>query len=148
MCDYSLHAFRNRLAREGELLVVHRFETGTIGLTSDSVELTVPETGFWKTLLGLGRSAKPPCAVCVPPGAELLLRKIPVRVQQQFGVSSTEEVKFTQTGARENVYRDAVRFKNGIPVLLQFLQPGQPVRVLRLSPVEEILPEVSGTLAA
>ncbi len=34
MCDYSLHGIRNRLAEEGETLVVHRFFTGSKGLTS------------------------------------------------------------------------------------------------------------------
>jgi len=34
MCDYSLHGIRNRLAEEGEVLVVHRFFTGSKGLTS------------------------------------------------------------------------------------------------------------------
>ena len=34
MCDYSLHGIENRLAEEGEILVVHRFYTGSKGLTS------------------------------------------------------------------------------------------------------------------
>ena len=34
MCDYSLHGIKNRLADEGETLVVHRFYTGSKGLTS------------------------------------------------------------------------------------------------------------------
>jgi hypothetical protein len=34
MCDYSLQGIRNRLAEEGETLVVHRFYTGSKGLTS------------------------------------------------------------------------------------------------------------------
>jgi len=34
MCDYSLHGIKNRLAEEGEVLVVHRFHTGSKGLTS------------------------------------------------------------------------------------------------------------------
>jgi hypothetical protein len=32
MCDYSLAHFPNRLAAEGEQLVVHRFDTFVIGL--------------------------------------------------------------------------------------------------------------------
>ena len=32
MCDYSLAHFPNRLAVEGEQLVVHRFATRTLGL--------------------------------------------------------------------------------------------------------------------
>lgn len=34
MCDYSLHGIRNRLAQKDEVLVVHRFHTGSKGLTS------------------------------------------------------------------------------------------------------------------
>jgi len=34
MCDYSLHGLDNRLAEEGEVLIVHRFYTGSKGLTS------------------------------------------------------------------------------------------------------------------
>jgi hypothetical protein len=34
MCDYSLHGIENRLAEEGEILVVHRFYTGSKRLTS------------------------------------------------------------------------------------------------------------------
>jgi hypothetical protein len=34
MCDYSLMSIPNRLAREGDELVVHRFETGAIGLAA------------------------------------------------------------------------------------------------------------------
>ena len=34
MCDYSLQGIRNRLAEQGEILVVHRFQTGSKGLTS------------------------------------------------------------------------------------------------------------------
>ncbi len=36
MCDYSLHGFSNRLAVEGEQLLLHRFPTGTLGLASPS----------------------------------------------------------------------------------------------------------------
>jgi hypothetical protein len=32
MCDYSLAGVPNRLAVEGEQLVVHRFPTGSVGL--------------------------------------------------------------------------------------------------------------------
>ena len=34
MCDYSLQGIENRLAEEGEVLVVHRFHTGSKGLSS------------------------------------------------------------------------------------------------------------------
>ena len=34
MCDYSLHTYPNRLAADGEDLVVHRFGAGSLGLAS------------------------------------------------------------------------------------------------------------------
>ena len=34
MCDYSLMAVPNRLAKEGEELVSHRFPTGSVGFAS------------------------------------------------------------------------------------------------------------------
>jgi hypothetical protein len=34
MCDYSLHGIKNRLAEKGEALVIHRFYSGSKGLTS------------------------------------------------------------------------------------------------------------------
>jgi hypothetical protein len=69
-------------------------------------------------------------------------------LQKQFSVSHTEEVKFTQMHARENAYRDAAQFKNGTCVLLQFLEPGQLVKVLSLSPAQESQPEIPETIAA
>ena len=39
MCDYSLAGVPNRLAMEGEELVVHRFPTGAPGLTSPHTAL-------------------------------------------------------------------------------------------------------------
>jgi len=35
MCDYSLAEFPSRLAEEGNILVVHRFPSGTKGLISE-----------------------------------------------------------------------------------------------------------------
>ena len=53
MCDYSLHALPNRLAVEGEPLLLHRFPTGALGLASPSDLWTPAEppgqarTGWW-----------------------------------------------------------------------------------------------------
>jgi hypothetical protein len=118
MCDYSLAGVPNRLAEEGERLVVCRFSTGSIGLTSDASLL--------RSLF------KETPAVCVPPGARLLLRDIPKDLQCQFDVQATEEVTFVQLSAEAYRYRDAVRFRNGREVLLQRLKYGQRVEVLNL----------------
>jgi hypothetical protein len=143
MCDYSLHAIRNRLASDGERLVVHRFETGSIGLAADRSEIEPhpPERkqGFWRKLFMIGaESDRPDCAVCIPPGARLILYNIPSSLQRECRVSETEQVTFTQLSADENAYRDAVRFSSGRSLLLQRLEPGQKVTVLALSNAEEI----------
>ena len=121
MCDYSLAGLPSRLAVEGEQLVVHRFPTGTLGLASPH-----PSGSRWW-------SAKQPPAVCIPPGAKLLLRDIPENLQQHLGVGGTEEVTFAQLSATPYQYRDAVRFSNGQEILLQKLQCRQRVEVLSLS---------------
>ena len=119
MCDYSLAGIPNRLAVEGEQLVAYRFSTGAMGLTSPDAS----RRRFW---------SKQTPAVCVPPGACLLMRDIPKDLQQQCEVHATEEVIFVQLSAEAYQYRDAVRFRNGREVLLQLLRCGQHVEVLSL----------------
>jgi len=121
MCDYSLAGLPSRLAVEGEQLVVHRFPTGSLGLASPC-----PSLSRW-------RAAKQTPAVCIPPGARLLLRDIPKGLQQQFGVRGIEEVAFVQLSATANQFRDAVRFNNGREIRLQELNEGLHVDVLSLS---------------
>ena len=143
MCDYSLAGIRNRLAIEGEHLVVHRFDTGAIGMApstgvANPAEKRVEQglARWWSALRNFLNSAVDgvDCAVCIPPGARLRLRDIPKRLQQELEVRDTEEVTFMQLGAEAYRYRDAVRFSNGHELLLQQLEEGQRVDVLRLSP--------------
>lgn len=141
MCDYSLMALPNRLAVCGDELVVHRFELGSLGLASASEvsnlekqRATPPNLSFFERLK---KWVYPPApssctAVCVPPGARLLLRDIAEKMQQVFCLQgAVQEVTFTQIGTAG--FRDAVRFHNGTEVLLQRLSEGQRVRVLALS---------------
>ena len=121
MCDYSLAGLPNRLAVEGEQLVVHRFETGAMGLAPSCLGLKQ----------FLFRSSTP--AVCIPPGARLRLYDIPAHLQRGLGVSEVEDVEFVQQNMESFRYRDAVRFANGKEVLLQFLRFGQRVDVQSLS---------------
>jgi hypothetical protein len=145
MCDYSLMAVPNRLGREGEELVTHRFPTGSLGMASpaDVRAATDPRPLTQQTLWQRMRAFFDPpaalavCAVCLPPGARLLLSDIPVRMQQQWGVSGEEETVFTQISAAVNTYRDAVRFSNGREVRLQELREGMRVRVVDLSGTEQ-----------
>jgi len=145
MCDYSLHAQPNRLAIEGERLVVHRFSRGSIGLASPSDLQDAKPRPWWswraiKMWFQVQEAAlRPICAVCVPPGARLVVREIPENLQQEFRVSEAEQVTFVQLSADEYSYRDAVRFSNGSKLLLQKLHPGQQVDVLCLSPEEAVV---------
>ena len=125
MCDYSLAGIPNRLAVEGEQLVVYQFPTGARGLTCAASR---PSRSWPVTLW----SAKETPAVCVPPGGRLLLRDIPEHLQRLLNVGPIEEVTFVQQSAMAYQYRDAVHFENGREVLLQRLQCGQSVEVLSL----------------
>ena len=134
MCDYSLAAFRSRLAVEGEELVVYRFPTGALGLASPcDVESCRKAFRGWDDWLD---PREIPCAVCIPPGARLSLPEIPVHIQRRLGVGATEEVVFTETSAEAYRYRDAVRFNRGREVLLQSLAVGQRIRIISLSATE------------
>ena|SRR5882724_5000110 len=67
MCDYSLHGIRNRLAEEGEVLVVHRFFTGSKGLTSpEYLKPTAQPRGLLTALKKFFAAEPQACAVCVP----------------------------------------------------------------------------------
>jgi hypothetical protein len=111
MCDYSLATLRSRLSVEGEELVVYRFPTGSIGLTSAS-EVAARKKEFrgwrhWFDPLDI------PWAVCIPPGARLWLRNIPEHLQRQLGVGAIEAVVFTQRSAEAYEFRDAVGSETG-----------------------------------
>jgi len=146
MCDYSLHTFPNRLAVDGEELVVHRFGGMSMGLASpsDLPPVTPCESqglvARIKTWLQAQRpkweAEKRVPAVCIPAGASLVLHDIPKTLQRQFDVGEIEVVTFTQLSAEVNTYRDAVRFENNRQILLQALHSGQRVTVLSLLPVE------------
>jgi hypothetical protein len=144
MCDYSLMNVPNRLAREGEELVAHRFASGSMGLASyadlhPSHPPACSKRPFWlvlKQFLDPATATQVP-AVCIPPGAHLILRDIPEQMQSELGVGPAEEdVTFTQLSAESHAYRDAVRFRNGHQILLQCLREGQRVTVVALGPEE------------
>lgn len=134
MCDYSLHGIENRLAVEGEVLVVHRFHTGSKGLTSPSYLQADTKSKHFLVLLA-ENFVKPSmeCAVCIPDGAELVLTGISPGFQFSNGVSSTEVVLFRQQSEKDSTYRDAIEFGNGMIVPLQDLEVGQRVGVIGLS---------------
>jgi hypothetical protein len=125
MCDYSLAHFPNRLAVEGEQLVVHRFATRTLGLA--------PARCGWKQLLFPSRLP----AVCVPPGARLRLYDMPEDLQRRLSVGAVEEVTFIEQSLEAFTHRDGVRFANGREILLQQLTCGQGAEVLSLGGADE-----------
>jgi len=151
MCDYSLMEFPNRLAVEGEVLVVHRFRSGSLGLAAPhdccGVQTkTAQQKNFWaklKELLVPPEEAPTP-AVCIPPGARLVLLDVPVSLQKWMRVGPVEEVRFVQTSATENRHRDAVCFRNGETLRLQELTVGQRVEVVDLGNTYEEEPHSFG----
>ena len=150
-------SFPNRLAREGEELVAHVFECGTVGFASpvdllpERVPLTLRLRNVWSHWLGVSSPRKSQCvtAVCVPPGAHLRVWDIPEYLQREIGVRRTEEVTFTQLSASPFRYRDAIRFRNGCELLLQRLEEGQRIRVLSLSVADfaDLATELEGRTA-
>ena len=124
MCDYSLFQFPNRLAVKGEELRIHRFPCGSLGLATAR-----------RSLKGILLPAST-CAVCVPPGARLLVHDISATLQRRLGVGPVEIATFVQQTADVFTYRDTVRFSNGLDILLQSLEPGQSVRVLSVDSTE------------
>ncbi len=140
MCDYSLGGLPNRLAIDGEELIVHRFSTLSIGLASPAGLLeTVGKASAKPTLLrriknALTQAFDPPetPAVCVPPGACLVLQCIPLDLQRKWNTGKEETVYFVQTSAEVNTYRDALLFRDGRRVLLQDLREGMRIKVISL----------------
>jgi hypothetical protein len=126
MCDYSLAGVHTRLAATRDQLTVHRFPSGSLGMVSTRRRL--------REILFPSMTV----AVCIPPGARLLLENIPATLQHQLGVSPTEEVVFTQRTWEAYVHRDSVRFANGSEVSLQQLRCGQRAWVLSLGPEEKV----------
>jgi hypothetical protein len=142
MCDYSLHGLETRLAKEGEVLIVHRFHTGSKGFTSP--EFLKPSKQPKKGLVAMFTRMLTPmmltfpaqprvCAVCIPDGARLMLHGVSATLQRGHSLSDTELLTFRQLSANSGTYRDAVEFKNGVTLSLQSLQEGQSVEVVALS---------------
>jgi len=134
MCDYSLYGIENRLAEEGEVLVVHRFDSGSKGLTSpEYLKPTELPKGWMAILKTMFAARARVCAVCIPDGAQLVLNGISPTLQQTHDLCETEMVTFRQLSASAGTYRDAFEFRNGVKVRLQDLQEGQSAEVLALS---------------
>jgi len=153
MCDYSLCGIPNRLAVEGEELAIYRFSTGSIGMASvpdlwacERIRQSLPKKTFWQTVKAffeLPNQVATPPAVCVPPGAQLIVRNIPADLQRRFRINPEEAAVFTQISSEFNSYRDALRFRAGCEVRLQELREGMTVEVLSLECTSEDAPVVT-----
>jgi hypothetical protein len=142
MCDYSLYSIPNRLAQEGEDLVLHKFGTGSLGFVAagDLIECEAAEeknsSSFWgamKDWLLLPRNTAQIPAIYVPPGAQLLLDEIPASVQRSLCIQPCEVAVFIELHAQSYSYRDALLLPNATRVLLQDLPEGIHAIVLSTS---------------
>ena len=148
MCDYSLHGIKNRLAFDGEQLFVNTFHTSSKGLAAvadfNSLKTVRPApagTGFFGRIAHRVREAQRVVsgqesyylpAICVPPGAKLMLSGIPLGARQELDVDEVEEVTFVQLTFEPFRYRDAFKFANGRTQLVQLFHEGLRVEVLSL----------------
>lgn len=132
MCDYSLHGIKNRLAEVGEVLVLHQFSTGSMGLTSPKYLVESKFKGLLRFLEIPGIRLKE-CAICIPDGASLVLSNINPVTRRVHNLADTESVTFRQLSANDYAYRDAVEFESGLKVRLQDLEIGQVFEVCSLS---------------
>jgi hypothetical protein len=146
MCDYSLMMVPNRLAIEGEELVAHRFQSGSLGLVScfdyDSWSSQRPKSIWQKFKAWCQSDGEPTPVVCIPPGARLRLEGLPEVLKEQFNLASSEEATFTELSAEVNRHRDALCFDNSAIALLELLPEGQRMKVLRLSSEEDVKPNL------
>lgn len=129
MCDYSLERYDSTLAQEGQNLVTHRFDSGSMGLINDPRDVQTPtKTGIAGRIMNLVTNTQSAptqhCPVCVPPGAIL-------QVTHQDG--SVHTVKFDQITMEAFRYRDAFEYPDGRKVLIQKIPEGTRVTVLSLS---------------
>jgi hypothetical protein len=138
MCDYSLYTTKNRLAEQGEVLIVHRFHSGSIGLTSAEYLKPVERArGVIAILKRMFVLESDECAVCVPDGARLRLRGTSKMLREVHGVSAPETATFRQLSAKAATYRDAIELKNGVRISLQELEEGEILEILALSSSSE-----------
>src|SRR5262249_45554133 len=117
MCDYSLHNVKSRLAKVGDKLTTHHFNTGTVGFAA-------PENTNM--------------AVCVLPGTEIAFAtKVSCLPRSFFGwkagiVNHTTAIFRKINKDNPHTHHDALEFADGQIVLLTRLIEGQEATVLQL----------------
>lgn len=141
MCDYSLYTIQNRLAEEGEELILHKFETGTLGFASAS---DFSRAGSLNTrsryFLGQYEGLVGTAAYSTVHGDLRSSRNSLITERHSTNCADTpphrpkEIALFTEVSDRSYSYRDALLPPNGTRVLLQDLPAGLHALVLSLSP--------------
>jgi hypothetical protein len=122
MCDYSIRHVASRPAEIGDRLVTTSFGA--------------------PTNRGFAAIGEPNVAVCLLPGTELALEKVP-EYDHPFGrifpslksrkAGGHKVARFRQVNENQiGVHHDALEFPNGKTVLLADLTPGQYATVLQL----------------
>jgi hypothetical protein len=121
MCDYSLEMYKSRAAQAEDKLVTSRFPSGSIGLIEEGGDKS--------------------CATCIAKDTVLKLDLSndafePLRNRHELGL--TEAVTFLQMDS--GVYRDGIRFENGVELSLQQLPAGIPVQVAAIPMITLVYP--------
>ena len=140
-----MHAFAQRPAKDGDILVNHRFHKGEVmGLVSRAdlqamMASSKPKSGkglfarmwqWWLTALK-ENNTKDPCAVCLSKGAMLHVSGLSEAIQYKLNVGPEELVTFDQEGLPGGLsHRDGFRFANGRFLLLQYIFSRITVNVL------------------
>jgi hypothetical protein len=138
----------NRLAANGEELIVYRFRGRPVGLASafdlrlEQELMNIRCRGVWSRFMELFLpDLREVPAILVPPGARLLIRDISSDRQLQWRIhGETQTAVFTMLADEMNTFLDAVGFGNGTVVPLSGLAEGQRVRVLSVSAQEDQQP--------
>lgn len=120
MCDYSLEMYSSRPAREGERYVTTRFPSGSMGLTAPG---------------------QPGTAVCMACDTKLALNGIPAELAARHGLGEHEVATFIRLDS--GVYRDGLRFENGVELSLQQIPVGVAMEVVPVEPVKLPFAEVA-----
>ncbi|WP_421696150.1 hypothetical protein [Aestuariivirga sp.] len=120
MCDYSLEMYLSRPAHEGERYVTTRFPSGSMGLTAPG---------------------QPGTAVCMACDTELALADIPADLAARHGFAARERATFVRLDS--GVYRDGLRFANGVELSLQQIPAGVSVELVPVEPVKLPFAEVA-----
>ncbi len=120
MCDYSLEMYSSRPAREGERYVTTRFPSGSMGLTAPG---------------------QPGTAVCMACDTRLALNGIPAELAARHGLGEHEVATFIRLDS--GVYRDGLRFENGVELSLQQIPVGVAMEVVPVEPVKLPFAEVA-----